>query len=113
MWGRHHHLCSQVLTGPEKLLPPTGQKTISHTKSELSIVDTDLRPALSPALSHIGLGFSAKEDDGQCLLEGGGLAFRWAEAAALAGGRSCSSTEKTQLSEGQAWAASTRSGPSF
>ena len=64
-------------------------------------------------LSHIGLGFSAKEDDGQCLLEGGGLAFRWAEAAALAGGRSCSSTEKTQLSEGQAWAASTRSGPSF
>ena len=39
-------------------------------------MDADLRPALSPALSHIGLGFSAKEDDGQCLLEGGGAPFQ-------------------------------------
>ena len=63
-------------------------------------------------LSHIGLGLSAKEDDGQCLSGRWGLPLsRWARAAALGG--SCSSTEKTQLSEGRAWAASTRPGTSF
>ena len=57
-------------------------------------------------LSHIGLGLSAKEDDGQCLPGRWGLPLsRWARATGLQG--NCSSTERTQLSEGWTWAAPT------
>ena len=63
-------------------------------------------------LSHIGWGCPPKKTMASASRAGGGLPLsRWARAAALGG--SCSSTEKTQLSEGRAWAASTRSGPRF
>ena len=63
-------------------------------------------------LSHIGLGSPPKKTMACASQVGGGLPLsRWARAAAL--GSSCSSTEKMQLSEGQAWCASTRPGHRF